>query len=73
MKYGKKHFSIDENRRDTYQHFYPLASCREPFVLWNTDGNMKELTAVCTKSFRYYFSIFYVSLAVKEYRILGSV
>ncbi|CAN4094101.1 unnamed protein product [Withania somnifera] len=46
MKYGKKHFSIDENRRDTYQQFHPSASCSEPSLLWNTDGDMKRLMAV---------------------------
>ncbi|XP_059278815.1 uncharacterized protein LOC132032999 [Lycium ferocissimum] len=46
MKYGKKHFSIDENRRDTYQQFHPSASCSEPSPLWNTDGDMKRLMAV---------------------------
>ncbi|KAJ8538191.1 hypothetical protein K7X08_014731 [Anisodus acutangulus] len=46
MKYGKKHFSIDENRRDTYQQFHPSASCSEPSLLWNTEGDMKRLMAV---------------------------
>ncbi|CAN4123106.1 unnamed protein product [Withania somnifera] len=46
MKYGKKHFSIDENRRDTYQQFHPSASCSESSFLWNTDGDMKRLMAV---------------------------
>ncbi|XP_060199964.1 uncharacterized protein LOC132628220 [Lycium barbarum] len=46
MKYGKKHFSMDENRRDTYQQFHPSASCSEPSLLWNTDGDMKRLMAV---------------------------
>ncbi|KAM3341537.1 bromodomain-containing protein 9 [Capsicum galapagoense] len=46
MKYGKKHFSIDENRRDTYQQFHPSASYSEPSLLWNADGDMKRLMAV---------------------------
>ncbi|KAJ8540875.1 hypothetical protein K7X08_001691 [Anisodus acutangulus] len=46
MKYGKKHFSIDENRRDTYQQFHPSASCSETSLLWNIDEDMKRLMAV---------------------------
>ncbi|XP_016506279.2 uncharacterized protein LOC107824075 [Nicotiana tabacum] len=46
MKYGKKHFSIDENRRDTYQQFHPSATCSEPSLLSNIDGDMKRLMAV---------------------------
>ncbi|KAL3340700.1 hypothetical protein AABB24_029039 [Solanum stoloniferum] len=46
MKYGKKHFSINENRRDTYQQFHPSASYKESSVLWNTDRVMKQLMTV---------------------------
>ncbi|TMW84731.1 hypothetical protein EJD97_024518 [Solanum chilense] len=46
MKYGKKHFSINENRRDTYQQFNPSASFKESSVLWNTDRGMKQLMTV---------------------------
>ncbi|XP_049362885.1 uncharacterized protein LOC125827621 [Solanum verrucosum] len=46
MKYGKKHFSINENRRDTYQQFHPSASYKESSVLWNTDRDMKQLMTV---------------------------
>lgn len=66
MKYGKKHFSINENRRDTYQQFNPSASYKESSVLWNTDRGMKQLMTVCAKNLHYYFSIFYVFLTVKE-------
>ncbi|KAL3334361.1 hypothetical protein AABB24_030877 [Solanum stoloniferum] len=45
LKYGKKHFSVDENRRDTYQLFHPSASCSEPSLLWNAD-DLKRLMAV---------------------------
>ncbi|KAJ8534948.1 hypothetical protein K7X08_016676 [Anisodus acutangulus] len=45
MKYGKKHFSVDENRRDTYQLLHPSASCSEPSLSWNTD-DLKRLMAV---------------------------
>ncbi|XP_015079896.1 uncharacterized protein LOC107023652 [Solanum pennellii] len=45
MKYGKKHFSVDENRRDTYQLFHQSASCSEPSLLWNAD-DLKRLMAV---------------------------
>ncbi|KAH0658149.1 hypothetical protein KY289_026897 [Solanum tuberosum] len=45
LKYGKKHFSVDENRRDTYQLFHQSASCSEPSLLWNAD-DLKRLMAV---------------------------
>ncbi|OIS97242.1 PREDICTED: uncharacterized protein LOC109234525 [Nicotiana attenuata] len=46
MKYGKKHFSVDENRRDTYELLHPSASCGEASLLWNADGDLKRLMAV---------------------------
>lgn len=49
MKYGKKHFLVDENRRDTYELLHPSASCGEASLLWNADGDLKRLMAVCTK------------------------
>lgn len=84
MKYGKKHFSIDENRRDTYQQFHPSATCSEPSLLSNIDGDMKRLMAVCTESLpcflffswlsmrREYRAVFklFISISVKTY-ILG--
>lgn len=56
MKYGKKHFSVDENKRDTYQLLHPCASSREPSLLWNAD-DLKQLMAVCTESLCYSFLI----------------
>ncbi|CAN4076929.1 unnamed protein product [Withania somnifera] len=45
MKYGKKHFPVDENRRDTYQLLDLSASCSEQSLLWNAD-DLKQLMAV---------------------------
>ncbi|KAK3006178.1 hypothetical protein RJ639_015714 [Escallonia herrerae] len=46
MKYGKKHFSIDETRRDTYKQFHPSAHGHETSGLLNFGGDVKQLTAV---------------------------
>uniref|UniRef100_A0A6M2EJR9 Bromo domain-containing protein n=1 Tax=Populus davidiana TaxID=266767 RepID=A0A6M2EJR9_9ROSI len=43
IKYGKKPFVLDENKRDTYKH--PLDS-HEPSVLMTFDGELKQLMAV---------------------------
>ncbi|CAK7346021.1 unnamed protein product [Dovyalis caffra] len=43
MKYGKKPFVIDENKRDTYKH--PLGS-HEPSVLTTFEGELKQLMVV---------------------------
>lgn len=70
MKYGKKHFSIDENRRDTYQQFHPSATCSEPSLLSNIDGDMKRLMAVCTESLPCFLFFF---MAVNEKGIQGCI
>ncbi|XVF35824.1 hypothetical protein REPUB_Repub19eG0004000 [Reevesia pubescens] len=44
MKYGKKHFSVDENRRDTYNH--SSTSGHEQPVFSTTDGELKQLIPV---------------------------
>ncbi|KAJ4827494.1 hypothetical protein Tsubulata_027972 [Turnera subulata] len=44
LKYGKKPFTIDENRRDTYRH--TLASINESSVLTTFDGELKQLMVV---------------------------
>ncbi|CAA3007802.1 bromodomain-containing 9-like [Olea europaea subsp. europaea] len=46
MKYGKKHFTVDENRRDTYRQFHPQFSGNEPSVFSNSVGDMKQLMPV---------------------------
>ncbi|KAL3619808.1 hypothetical protein CASFOL_034720 [Castilleja foliolosa] len=46
MKYGKKHFTVDENRRDTYRQFHSPSSGNNPLVLSNSVGNMKRLVPV---------------------------
>ncbi|KAL2538097.1 DNA-binding bromodomain-containing protein [Forsythia ovata] len=46
MKYGKKQFTVDENRRDTYKQFHPLSSGNEPSVFSNSAGDMKRLMPV---------------------------
>lgn len=49
LKYGKKPFALDENRRDTYRH--PLASMHEPSVTTAFGGELKQLMVVCKKKF----------------------
>ncbi|KAH7567011.1 hypothetical protein JRO89_XS07G0006600 [Xanthoceras sorbifolium] len=44
MKYGKKHFPVDENKRDTYMD--SLASDHEPCVLTTFEGELKQLMVV---------------------------
>ncbi|KAF5455640.1 hypothetical protein F2P56_025192 [Juglans regia] len=44
VKYGKKQFAIDENRRDTYKDF--LDSGHGPSVMATLEGNWKQLMAV---------------------------
>ncbi|KAI3459951.1 hypothetical protein Pfo_016614 [Paulownia fortunei] len=46
MKYGKKQFTVDENRRDTYRQFHPPSSGNNSPVLSNSIGNMKRLVPV---------------------------
>ena len=45
MKYGKKHFAVDENRRDTYNH--SLTSGHEQPIFSTLDGELKQLIPVC--------------------------
>jgi hypothetical protein len=45
LKYGKKQFAIDENRRDTYEH--SMDSGHGPSVLATFEGELKQLMAVC--------------------------
>ncbi|CAK9151890.1 unnamed protein product [Ilex paraguariensis] len=44
MKYGKKQFTLDEKRRDTYKQFFSFGL--EPPVLSYLDGGVKQLTVV---------------------------
>ncbi|KAI9182266.1 hypothetical protein LWI28_023717 [Acer negundo] len=46
MKYGKKQFVPDENRRNTYWQSQQSASGREPSVLTTFDAERKQLMAV---------------------------
>ncbi|KAI3465449.1 hypothetical protein Pfo_022112 [Paulownia fortunei] len=46
MKYGKKQFTVDENRRDTYREFHPLSSANNSHVLSNSIGDIKRLVPV---------------------------
>ncbi|KAK1388639.1 Bromodomain-containing protein 9-like [Heracleum sosnowskyi] len=46
MKYGKKHFTIDETRRHTYKQFHPSTSSHEPTLLSDLDGDTKQLMPV---------------------------
>ncbi|KAH9693892.1 Bromo domain-containing protein [Citrus sinensis] len=44
LKYGKKQFTVDVNRRDTYHD--SMASRHEPSVLTTFEGELKQLTVV---------------------------
>ncbi|KAK6138823.1 hypothetical protein DH2020_027435 [Rehmannia glutinosa] len=46
MKYGKKQFTVDENRRDTYRQFHPPSSANNSSVLSSSIGDMKQLVPV---------------------------
>ncbi|KAL4579094.1 hypothetical protein LXL04_015229 [Taraxacum kok-saghyz] len=46
MKYGNKHFIIDETRRETYKQFHPSAFANESSLLSNFGGERKQLLAV---------------------------
>ncbi|XP_009110217.1 transcription factor GTE4 [Brassica rapa] len=43
-KYGMKHFNVDENKRDTYNHL--PASTQEPSVLTTLEDELKQLIPV---------------------------
>nr|GMD04590.1 bromodomain-containing protein 9-like [Ipomoea batatas] len=45
MKYGSKHFALEDNRRDTYKQFHS-SSGNEPSLFDNRNGNLKWLMAV---------------------------
>lgn len=47
MKYGKKQFVVDENRRDTYRQFHPLSPPNDSSSFANSKGDMKRLVTVC--------------------------
>lgn len=47
MKYGNKHFSLDETRRDTYKQFHPSVCSPEPPLFSKIGGDMKQLMPVC--------------------------
>ncbi|KAL1540602.1 cat eye syndrome critical region protein 2 [Salvia divinorum] len=54
MKYGKKQFTIDENRRDTYRQFHPQSPTNNPSAFGNSGGDMKQLMMVgLQESFAY--------------------
>ncbi|KAK1416505.1 hypothetical protein QVD17_32296 [Tagetes erecta] len=46
MKYGNKHFIIDESRRDTYKQFHPSNYANTNSLLTNFGGERKQLLAV---------------------------
>ncbi|KAL1535168.1 hypothetical protein AAHA92_31253 [Salvia divinorum] len=46
MKYGKKQFTVDENKRETYRQFDPLSLGDNSPVLHHSNGNMKRLVPV---------------------------
>lgn len=46
IKYGKKPFVLDENKRDTYKH---SLDSHEPSVLMTFEGELKQLMAVMSE------------------------
>ncbi|XVF44704.1 hypothetical protein PTKIN_Ptkin02bG0145400 [Pterospermum kingtungense] len=46
IKNGRRHFVLDENRRNTYNLFHPSAAAREASVSTTFDGERKQLLAV---------------------------
>ena len=47
MKNGKRHFVLDDNRRNTYKLYHRSAAMHEGSVLTTFDGERKQLLAVC--------------------------
>lgn len=45
-KHGKRHFVLDENRRNTYKLFHPSAAAGDTSVFTAFDGEKKHLLAV---------------------------
>lgn len=45
LRYGKKQFTLDENKRDTYED--SLSSGHEPSVFTTFEGELKQLMVVC--------------------------
>lgn len=45
IKYGKKHFEVDEYKRDTYR--FSLASGYGASTLATLEGELKQLVEVC--------------------------
>lgn len=45
LRYGKKQFTLDENKRDTYKD--SLSSGQEPSVFTTFEGELKQLMVVC--------------------------
>ena len=64
-KYGMKHFNVDENKRDTYNHL--PASTQEPSVLTTLEDELKQLIPV-----RYFTKFYYIILYI-ETRVLSFV
>ena len=50
-KYGLKHFDVDDNRRETYNHL--STSTQEPWVLTTLEDELKELIPVRYYQFHY--------------------
>ncbi|KAM7479511.1 hypothetical protein LguiA_027724 [Lonicera macranthoides] len=46
MKRGKKHFFVDESRRNTYKQTHIPSGPQEPSVMTTFDGQRRQLTAV---------------------------
>jgi len=53
LRYGKKQYTVDETRRDTYRN--PVAVGNEPPVLTAFEDNSKQLLAVRNSIFRFRF------------------
>lgn len=59
-KYGMKHFNVDDNRRDTYNHI--STSNQEPSVLTTLEDELKQLIPV--RNSQHYFILLYIQTRV---------
>lgn len=53
-KYGLKHFDVDDNRRETYNHL--STSTQEPWVLTTLEDELKQLIPV--RYYQFHYNVF---------------
>lgn len=68
LRYGKKQFTVDETRRDTYRNPVPVGN--EPPVLTAFEDNFKQLLSVRNSVFRFYF--YFLLTGCVNLRVTGS-